>query len=185
MRRLSRALRVALIGGLLSLLALSANAHPLRYFWRYEPIHFRDGHSWESHRMLRRLHVRWHDRWGPARRHPHKHADFHHEKLVHRERSIHYHEQVAKKTGEASWYAAPGEVGACGVELRGLYAAHRHWPCGTLVSVRKGSRHVFVRVRDRGPWTDGRIIDLSRKAFKRLADPDVGVLDVTIYRLRG
>ena len=187
MRRRSRSakpLRAAAIAALISLLALSAEAHPLRWFWRYDPVHFRQGHGWRDHRPMRRDHLAWHARWGDGNRHPNKHRDLHHE-LVHRERRVHYHRQLKRKTGEATWYDAEGAPGACGMGLEGMYAAHRRWPCGTLVSVRRGNRHVFVRVKDRGPYAQGRIIDLSKRAFRRLADPDVGVLDVTIYRLEG
>lgn len=182
MRRAAKALKIVLVAGLLSLLALSAQAHPLRWFWRYDPVHFRQNHGWRDHRMLRQDHRAWHARWGDGDRHPNKHGDLHHE-LVHAERRLHYHRQVKRKSGEASWYDAEGESGACGNELHGMYAAHRRWPCGTLVSVRKGNDHIFVRIRDRGPYANGRIIDLSREAFSRLANPSVGVMDVTIYRL--
>lgn len=182
MRSAARPTRVAIVAALLLLLALSAQAHPLRWFWRYDPIHFRAEHGWRDHRMFRRDHRAWHARWGDGSRHPHKHAELHHE-LVHGERQIHYHREIRRRSGEASWYDAEGAPGACGMGLHGMYAAHKRWPCGTLVSVRHGGDHVFVRIKDRGPYADGRVIDLSRRAFKRLADPDVGVLDVTIYRL--
>jgi peptidoglycan lytic transglycosylase len=51
------------------------------------------------------------------------------------------------------------------------------------VSARTDSRYVFVRVLDRGPSGEGRVIDLSKKAFDRLGDPSDGVLDVKVYRL--
>ncbi|HWC32192.1 MAG TPA: septal ring lytic transglycosylase RlpA family protein [Actinomycetota bacterium] len=183
MRRRTRSAKVAraaAVAALISLLALSADAHPLRWFWRYDPIYFRADHGWPDHYRLRRTHRAWHDA------HPQtplqKHREFHHE-LVHDHRRMHYHRQLRRQTGQASWYRANGETGACGRELRGMYAAHRRWPCGSLVSVRRGNKHIFVRIRDRGPYVDGRVIDLSRRAFRKLADPSAGVLNVTIYRL--
>jgi rare lipoprotein A (peptidoglycan hydrolase) len=44
-------------------------------------------------------------------------------------------------------------------------------------------RYVFVRVMDRGPSGDGRVIDLAKRAFERLAQPSSGLVDVKIYRL--
>jgi rare lipoprotein A len=37
---------------------------------------------------------------------------------------------------------------------------------------------VVVRINDRGPYVDGRCIDLSRAAFRAIADPDVGAITV-------
>jgi rare lipoprotein A (peptidoglycan hydrolase) len=42
---------------------------------------------------------------------------------------------------------------------------------------------VFVRVMDRGPSAEGRIIDLAKRAFERLAPPTKGLVDVKAYRL--
>jgi rare lipoprotein A len=66
-----------------------------------------------------------------------------------------------------------------------MYAAHPKWPCGTLISVRTADRYVFVRVMDRGPYGDGRVVDLAKRAFERLRPPSKGVADVKIYRLEG
>lgn len=88
--------------------------------------------------------------------------------------------------GKASWY---------GEELRGSRMANGkpfnpdhatcatwHWPIGTVLHVATADRAVFVQVTDRGPnrrYPD-RIVDLSRSAFAKLADPDVGLVDVTV-----
>lgn len=75
------------------------------------------------------------------------------------------------QSGKATWYAAPG-----------LTAAHRSLPFGTVVRVTNlaNGRHVDVVIRDRGPWGDGRIIDVSDIAFRELSSLSTGVLNVKI-----
>lgn len=168
---------VALV--LLATLSISATAHQIVYFWKYDPKLFWDNHSFKDHPDLRAWHKRWHSN------HPitsdRKHRRFHHRRLGHTHQKLHYHDVLAKQEGQASWFT--GEFGACGKPLRGLYAAHRKWKCGSLVSVRAGDRWVFVRIRDRGPQRQDRVIDLSKRAFRRLAPPSTGVLHVKVYRL--
>lgn len=168
--------------GLAGLLAIpltgTAQGHEVRKFWRYgKDVRT---HTWKDHRIKLRRHRRWHKnhpnyRWAD-------HREFHHHGLSHRNRRKHRFNVVAKQAGEASWYG--GKVGACGRPLTGLYAAHRSWPCGTKVSVRRGDRYVIVRVLDRGPFISGRVIDLSQEAFSRLGSPSSGTMDVRIFRLR-
>ena len=178
--RLARTItRGALALMLLSLLSISASAHKIVYFWKYDPKLFWDSHSYRDHPRLKAWHDRWHNNHPGAS--DEKHREFHHLKLKHNHQKLHHHDVLAKQRGEATWFR--GETGACGTPLRGLYAAHRRWPCGSLVSVRRGDRHVFVRIKDRGPYSEGRVIDLSPKAFRRLAPLSRGVIDVRIYRL--
>ena len=75
------------------------------------------------------------------------------------------------QTGKATWYSQPG-----------LMAAHRTLPFGTVVRVTNlgNGKQVTVTVRDRGPYTGGRIIDLSDTAFKQIAPQSSGVLNVKI-----
>jgi len=72
--------------------------------------------------------------------------------------------------GWASWYG-PGFHGrqtASGERFNqyALTAAHRSLPFGTRVQVTntRNGRSVIVRINDRGPYSHGRVIDLSRKA---------------------
>lgn len=55
---------------------------------------------------------------------------------------------------------------------------------GTKVVVTHANRSVVVEITDRGPAkrlaNEGRKIDLSRAAFAKLADPDLGLIDVTV-----
>jgi uncharacterized protein YabE (DUF348 family) len=76
--------------------------------------------------------------------------------------------------GKASWYDHPGSDP--------LTAAHRTLPFGTIVTVTNldNGQSVQVRINDRGPFIEGRIIDLNRPAFKRIAATSTGVLRVRI-----
>jgi rare lipoprotein A len=88
--------------------------------------------------------------------------------------------------GWASYYAdkLEGRVTASGepYDPAALTAAHRTLPFGTRVRVfaRKGRRAVVVRVNDRGPFVEDRIIDLSRAAAEALGIVDTGVVKVEL-----
>lgn len=79
---------------------------------------------------------------------------------------------VSSEVGIASWYgppytnrkAADGSV----YDQNAMTAAHRTLPMGTIVRVTNLSNgeSVVVRITDRGPFVDGRIIDLSLAAAK-------------------
>jgi rare lipoprotein A len=74
----------------------------------------------------------------------------------------------------ASWYGYPyhGRRAASGeiYDMEKLTAAHRTLPFGSLVRVEnlENGRRVQVRINDRGPFVEGRIIDLSRAAARAL-----------------
>ena len=76
--------------------------------------------------------------------------------------------------GSASYYAAKfdGRRTASGERFdnAAMTAAHRTLPFGTLVRVTNlaNGRSVIVRINDRGPFTAGRMIDLSRAAANEL-----------------
>ncbi|URQ61844.1 endolytic peptidoglycan transglycosylase RlpA [Pantoea alhagi] len=78
------------------------------------------------------------------------------------------------ETGLASWYSeqANGTRTATGetFDQEGLTAAHPTLPLPSYVRVTNlaNGRQLVVRVNDRGPYTPGRIIDLSRAAGDRL-----------------
>lgn len=62
-------------------------------------------------------------------------------------------------------------------------AAHRKLPFGTLLRVtnERNGKFVIVEVTDRGPFSRGREIDLTRKAFMEIADnKNSGSMSVTI-----
>jgi rare lipoprotein A len=61
-------------------------------------------------------------------------------------------------------------------------AAHKTLPFGVNVKVTnlENSKSVIVKVNDRGPFVKGRIIDLSKSAFKVISQSNEGVLNVRI-----
>jgi rare lipoprotein A len=69
---------------------------------------------------------------------------------------------------------------------RKLTAAHRTLKFGTTVRVTRldDGRSVVVRVNDRGPFTRGRIIDLSRAAAERLGMIRAGTARVRLELAR-
>ncbi len=65
---------------------------------------------------------------------------------------------------------------------RGVYTcAHKSLPFGTLIEVEntKTGRWVIVRVNDRGPFSKGRVLDLSIDAAKHIGIIDHGVAHIT------
>lgn len=81
---------------------------------------------------------------------------------------------IFEETGMSSWYGAPyhnrrgsnGEV----YNMHAMTAAHRTLPLGSIVRVTnvKTGRSAVVRITDRGPFIEGRILDLSLAAAKAL-----------------
>jgi len=79
---------------------------------------------------------------------------------------------VSSEVGLASWYgppytnrhAADGSI----YDQNAMTAAHRTLPMGSVVRVTNltNNQSVLVRITDRGPFIDGRIIDLSLAAAK-------------------
>ncbi len=90
------------------------------------------------------------------------------------------------QAGKASYYADKfqGRKTASGETFRQnrMTAAHQTLPFGTKVKVTNLSngKTVKVRVNDRGPFVAGRIIDLSRKAARKLGMTQAGVANVKI-----
>lgn len=93
-------------------------------------------------------------------------------------------------SGQASWYGAKhhGKKTASGERFnqRALTAAHRTLPFGTRVKVTNtlNSKSVVVRINDRGPYSKGRIIDLSRAAANKINMLNRGVAPVRLQVLR-
>jgi rare lipoprotein A len=91
-------------------------------------------------------------------------------------------------TGRASWYgeAHHGKQTASGerYDMNAMTAAHRALPLGTwlLVENPRNGKSVRVRVNDRGPYTDGRVLDLSLAAARALGAVGEGVIRVR-YRV--
>jgi rare lipoprotein A len=88
--------------------------------------------------------------------------------------------------GEASWYGEPynGRRAASGeiYDMEQLTAAHKTLPFQTWVEVTnlENGKRVDVRIIDRGPFVDGRIIDLSRAAAREIDLLRLGVAKVEL-----
>lgn len=96
-------------------------------------------------------------------------------------------------TGTASWYGPgfDGKTTASGEKFNqnNLTAAHRTLPFGTVVRVKclKNGQTVDVRINDRGPFTKGRIIDLSKAAAREigLIERGIGPVEIHVLSLPG
>src|SRR5262249_42070097 len=67
-----------------------------------------------------------------------------------------------------------------------LTAAHRTLPFNTMVRVtnKNNNRSVDVRINDRGPFVDGRVIDLSARAAREIDLVRSGVVPVRLEILK-
>src|SRR5690242_20529681 len=94
------------------------------------------------------------------------------------------------ETGIASWYGPPyhnrrgsnGEV----YDMHAMTAAHRTLPLGSIVRVvnvdTKAS--AVVRITDRGPFIEGRVIDLSKAAAEKVGMIQKGTTEVRLEVLK-
>jgi rare lipoprotein A (peptidoglycan hydrolase) len=91
--------------------------------------------------------------------------------------------------GIASWYGAPfhGRPAANGTiyDQEAFTAAHKTLPLGTEVRVTnlENGRSALLRITDRGPFVEGRIIDVSRRAARRLGFLGDGLAQVRVRAL--
>jgi rare lipoprotein A len=93
------------------------------------------------------------------------------------------------ETGIASWYGpdfhgkptASGEI----YDQNGLTAAHKTLPLPTIVQVTnlENGRSLKLRINDRGPFVNGRIIDVSRRAAQLLGFHENGTAKVRVQVL--
>lgn len=80
----------------------------------------------------------------------------------------------AQDRGVASWYGEPfhGRLAADGkvFDMYALSGAHRTLPLGTVVRIvnAMNGKSVLIRITDRGPYVEGRMLDLSFAAAERL-----------------
>lgn len=70
-------------------------------------------------------------------------------------------------------------------DMHAITAAHRSFPHNTLVKVTnvENGKSVTVRINDRGPYVDGRDMDLSVAAFTTIAERSKGVIQARFERL--
>lgn len=80
--------------------------------------------------------------------------------------------------GKASWYALHTKT-ASGERMKPmeLTAAHRSLKFGTKIKVvnKRNGKSVVVRVNDRGPFTHGRVLDISKGAAHHIGMVSSGV----------
>ena len=89
--------------------------------------------------------------------------------------------------GLASYYKSGGKTANGEIfNPYGLTAAHRTLPFGTRVKVTnlRNGKSVIVRINDRGPFTRGRVIDLSLAAAKAVGLTGPGVARIRYSILR-
>jgi rare lipoprotein A len=91
------------------------------------------------------------------------------------------------QTGKASWYCVRSNAGtrtASGQKLsnHGFTAAHKTLPMGTKVRVinEANGKSEVLTINDRGPFTKGRIIDVTVGAAERLGFAKRGVATVKV-----
>ena len=90
------------------------------------------------------------------------------------------------QTGVASWYGVPydGRRASSGeiFDMHALTAAHRTLPFNTWLEVTnlQNGKRVEVRINDRGPFVDGRIIDLSMGAAEKIDMVRAGIVKVRV-----
>jgi rare lipoprotein A len=100
-----------------------------------------------------------------------------------------------RETGIASWYGYEtyrqkgGHMTANGeaFDPNGLNAAHKYLPLPTFVKVTnlENRRSIILRVNDRGPFVEGRIIDLSAGAARKLGFYEKGTARVRVETYEG
>ena len=88
------------------------------------------------------------------------------------------------ETGMASWYGPSGHRTADGsaYDGTGMTAAHKTLPLGSVARVTNlaNGESVMVRITDRGPFSHGRILDLSESAAKEIGLYRMGVATVRV-----
>jgi rare lipoprotein A len=88
------------------------------------------------------------------------------------------------ETGLASWYGPSGHRAADGSAYDGnsMTAAHKTLPLGSIVRVTNlvNGEQVMVKITDRGPFSHGRVLDLSEAAAKQIDLYRMGVAQVKV-----
>jgi rare lipoprotein A len=97
---------------------------------------------------------------------------------------------AATEYGVASYYTVKSNHGtrtASGIALKdaALTAAHKTLPFGTKIKVTnlKNNKSVVVIITDRGPFTKGRVVDVSLAAADQLGFKQYGIVKVKLERL--
>lgn len=79
------------------------------------------------------------------------------------------------QTGAATWYSFGNELTCASLDFaQGKYLR---------VTNRANGKSVIVQVNDSGPYGKGRVIDLNKKAFQKIADLGAGVINVKVEEI--
>jgi rare lipoprotein A len=86
------------------------------------------------------------------------------------------------ESGIASVYSGEGTASGERQDSGALTAAHRTLPFGTMVQVtnKNNGRSITVRINDRGPFTLGRVIDLTNAGAGELGMSNLAPVDLTV-----
>jgi rare lipoprotein A len=99
---------------------------------------------------------------------------------------VNTHSPILSEEGLATWYTAPykGRKAANGQVFsdHALTAAHRTLPMGSLITVTnlKTGQSAAMRITDRGPFVDGRILDLTIASAKATGIYRMGTAEVRL-----
>ncbi|GLR18910.1 septal ring lytic transglycosylase RlpA family protein [Portibacter lacus] len=99
------------------------------------------------------------------------------------------HINIHKEEGLASYYSDyyQGKLTANGdtFDQQKLTAAHKSLPFGTVVQVinKNNQKAVQVTINDRGPFIEGRIIDLSYLAAEQIDMIEKGIVEVLVKQV--
>lgn len=94
-----------------------------------------------------------------------------------------------EEVGEASWYGEKfdGKLTANGeiYDMNTLTAAHRTMPLPSIAEVTNldNGKSIKVRINDRGPFANDRILDLSKRSAKMLGFQEKGIVTVRVKYL--
>jgi rare lipoprotein A len=100
------------------------------------------------------------------------------------------HKPIYSQEGTASWYGPPynKRAGANGqiFDQDAMTAAHRTLPMGSLIVVtnERTGQAAVMRVTDRGPFVQGRVLDLSKASAKAIGVylPGTGHVRIDVYQ---
>ena len=89
------------------------------------------------------------------------------------------------ESGIASVYSGGDTASGERENSSALTAAHRTLPFGTMVQVtnKNNGRSVTVRINDRGPFTLGRVIDLTTAGAGQLGMSNLAPVDLTVLSI--
>jgi len=98
-------------------------------------------------------------------------------------------EELQAQSGIASTYSSKGKQTASGEfsNPENMTAAHRSLPFGTMVRVinKQNGYSVVVRINDRGPFTSGRVIDVTPAAARSLGFSGLAQVNLFVLTVDG